>query len=1131
MRHYVKMPHLFAHFFYFFIMALFIHVLAPTGFAGETGQPYKKQLIFNSRFGEKQRQELLKKAYRLQGAVAQVVVGQDRVAKAMQDRLVQYLENLGTRTKDPVALHLIGLPGIGKSAMLDELGKIGIPVIRVDAQAFVGENSRSSVSNLLSNLRSALYQQERTGGPLIILFDELDKIPEINEGASGAITEKTNPLIGLLNQALTDGKMSDDSFGRDLLNLSNAMIVTSMNFSPKEIEMYSSEVLGGSKSFYDFTIEDFARFDEWMRRTPSARSKVLSRLFRSNTVSRLVPNTLIVKPLDEADYRRIIRMNVENAIKTSTTGANAGKRIEVVFSEKYVDFLYKRTVYAPSGARDTVMKANAITEQLISFGAKARGGSDVSLAQPRSISLDCDESGDRVRITMAAKVRKGKEAGVGDIFSFPVEYDDDSRAFIQPVALVTDPEGIKIGIRKQARQEKPITKKEIRAARFPKQGKELKGLAKKIDEKLIGQEEYTRLMERELTSFLGRPGPVAKNPPFLVIAGFPGIGKSELVNLSAEYAGLHIARVNMQAFSGTEAATLSNFIAALEDVIDEARIKSRGKNGKFIMLFEELDKVFEINPQTGAFVDRPVMNFIKDLLNDGYVRYTYRSLNGGQVSTSIDVRDAYNIVTMNFAVDRFSFEADPRLTTIEDVNRAWQHLKSRPADLKKVLGSMFLPETVSRIMPRFSIMKPLDRADYEQVIAIQAEQVIKNRLFDKKTGKNKGQVSIRLTPEYKRYLYQESVIPSEGARNTVLTSQQRIAMDLEEALKSIPRASRISAIPLTIELDYRPGSSTVVARAEPSDASEDIEPSVIYQRKVALTFPPLGIRGRIPKQRLLVAVHEFGHAFNGIRLGRRFEYATVVPPKAGVGGYVKFVRESQTAKSLLAEIYSLLGSRAMERVFLSDDPLSAESVLDISSGAASDIQKATEKLWKLIYEFGFDPNGGTIERKGVEGVVRYAHFSDLEAEEVSILGVMLRDMENYVVADFLKAHSREWYAERIKGFARAGGMTESAFYEMIAYPFPGQNRIEYGDPSNLDKIFKGAIEGMQPELRAAMEFKQGETATTAAENLEASRDFLASILKSRLHGSASQVLQGKGCEDLLIVAPATGSPRMAVEGQ
>lgn len=1064
--------------------------------------PYKRHEIVNARFGAAERRAMIRRAYHLKSEIEAAVVGQDRVGQATQDRVVQYLENLGSRTKDPIALHLIGLPGVGKSAILDVLERLGIPVVRIDAQAFAVSDPAQALSNLGSQLWHAINEQKANGTPLIVLFDEIDKVPELVR-REGHLQEVTSPLIGLLNKFLTDGKANFPGSSGAILDLSNALVISAMNFSPEEIELFSRDALGGAKNFYDYSVDDFARFDEWLRKDPSARPKVLSRLFRSNTVSRLYSNTVIVKPLEMKDYRQIARINIEGAIKSATTGLSADKKLTVTFSEAYVDFVTERTVYAPSGARDTVIKANALTEQLINFGARLKGEDEHSLSQPRAIVLDYDAATDRAVVRVTPQYRRGKVTVAGDLFSVAVDYDTDSRSFVTPTEVAIFAPVIERKPLKSQDPNRQPTKKEIRESRFPKKQKALKGLAKKIDGRLIGQEEYSRLLEQELSSFMARTGRITKNPPFLVISGFPGIGKSALVELAAEYAEIPIARVNMQAFSSSGDATLGGFISALREATSQA--KRQSKDGKIIVLLEELDKVFEIDPQTGAFVDRPVMNFVKDLLNDGVIRY--RSPDYGM--TTIDVRDAYNIVTMNFAVDRFGFEADPRLTTIEDVLRAWQRLKSRPADIKKVLGSMFLPETVSRIMPRFVVMKPLDAEAYEKIIELQVGQVIKNRLYDPQ-GRNKGQVSVKLTAEYRRYLFQESVIPSEGGRHTVLTSQQRIAVDLENALAAIPQSDDWADRPLEITLDYKPKTTTVVARAIPTDGKPSPtggaeKRRVIYRREVSLTFPSLQIEGRIPRKRLITSVHEFGHAMTGIRLGRRFEYATVVPPQSGIGGYVKFRNVSMTANSMLAGVYATLGSRAMERIFLSEDPLSKSSVLDITAGASSDIQQATMTLWNMIYELGFDPGGGTIERTGAN----YATFASLSAKDVEGIGLILRDMEDYLVADLMRAHPREWYIQQIETFARIGGTTEAEFYGMIDFPFPGEALAEFGDPSALDAAFGSSIEAIPHDLKRAMEYRQGLMGTTAAENLKNARAAFESAVHERLHPIESAKAEAK----------------------
>ncbi len=1067
---------------------------------------YHKKEIVDARFGEEQRRAILKQVHQLRVRLSRRVVGQERLGKALEDRLIQYLDHFGSREDEPIALHMIGLPGIGKSVSLKILEDTGIPVFRVDAQSFAGMGALDQLDNMASNLQWWLEEHKKTGTPLIFLVDELDKIPEI-AFVDGRVEENTNPLIGFLNGILTDGKISRPRNPKQTIDLSNVMVVTAMNFSPAEIENFSKDVLGKKKSFYDFTIADFERFDQWIRNTPSARPKVLAHLFRANTVSRISPNTVIVKPLSKQNYRQIIKNNIAKTIRMTTSGVSENKYLSVGYSTQFLDFLEQNVVYAPSGARETVVKTNGLTEQLISFGAKLQGPSDISLAQPREIYLDFDKPLGKVVIRVTPLNLKQNEIQRGDTFSQTIEYDLDSRSFLRPQSIALDPPKLRNAPPTEEKEER-FYRNAIIAARFPKSSSTLKGVAQQIDEHLIGQEVYSQLMEDELRAFLNRPGPVAKNPPFRVIAGFPGIGKSELVNLSAHFSGIPIARINMQAFSANDSDTLVDFIMTLEEVVRTARQKI--KSGKFILLLEELDKVFEINPQTGAFVDRPVMNYIKDLLNDGFIKVTYGK-NGSRTTETIDVRNAYNIVTMNFAVDRFGFVADPRLTTIDDVIKAWRSLSSRPIELKKVLGSLFLPETVSRILPRFLIMKPLKKEDYEKIIELQADTILWNRLHDKH-GKNQGQIEVKLTPDYKRYLYSESVIPSEGARNVVLVTQHRLATHLEDAIKSIPKSSVLAGEPLQITLDFKPKTSTLIVSARPF---RDLNaPRVVLTRShIELTFPPLEIKGRIPARRIYTSIHEFGHAIVGTMLGKRFDYTAVVSPENGKGGYVRFKNNSNTAKSMIASVYLGLASRAMERIFMSEDPLSASSVLDITSGASNDILKVTQTLWELLYELGMDPLGGVIERKGADAD-RYAAFADLPAGEVERLGLILREMEDYIIKELLKTHSKKWYIEKITALARAGGMDEKQFYKLIGYVHPGESEANFGETNSIFKDFEKVVVEEPKKVQKARAFKQGLSGQTAAEKLNAASAFFEEVTKKLLHSpktTSNGSLGGTGC--------------------
>lgn len=1068
----------------FLWLCLILSALALVGLSvpADASDVYRKKEIIDARFGKGELKKLLDQAYGLQEMIGQSVVGQERAARALQDRVIQYLEGYGTRDKEPVALHLIGLPGVGKSSILDVLEKAGFKVFRVDAQQFTSPKPE------LYSLASELRTLGDSGTPAIVLFDELDKIAELHSTDGSQRGEQTHPLIGLLNQILTDGKAQTESVD---INLSNVLVMSAMNFSPEEIEGFSDKVLGNRKSFYEFTIEDFARFDEWVRKTPNARAQVLSRLFRSNTVSRLAPNTVIVKPLTEADYRRIAEIQAKKAIDRAMS-RQPETRSSFTFSDAFVDFLARNTVYAPSGARDTIVKAKALTEQLISFALKASPAGDESLGQPRAIHFGWDEAAGRVEVTVTPRVQYRGEVRDGKEFTFAVEFDSEDRTFLRPDIVVHEAPAFE----HQAPAEKPLTKKEIREARFPKAAAEVKDLAKKLNEVILGQEDYTKHLENELGAYLARKGPAHKAPPFTVFAGFPGIGKSELVSLTGKFLNLPIVRVNLQNFSSDDPGSVKNLIEDLQSQISEVR--GNRPDGKFIVQIEELDKIFEIDPRTGALRNRPAMTVIKDLLNDGKVAGHFQTAFGHGSPYEVDIRNAYTVVTMNFGTDLFGFKADPRLTSIDHVLAAWAQLSTRLADLKTVLGTMFLPETVNRLMPYMKILKPLAADSYLKIIELNAAQATRERLLDPATGKNRAGIEVSMTPAYLEYLFSECVIPSEGARYTAVSVRMRVATDLEQALKSIPKNSRIAGENLKIVLDFEPKGSMVRTGAiVVSDPKQEfIE---LGKRPIALAFPPMTMDGPLPEFRVLVAVHEFGHAFTGVRLGSRFEYATVVPPSNDVGGYVLFNGGVMEARNMLAGLYSTLGSRAMERIFYSNDPLSNKSVMDITAGASGDIMSATEKLWGLLYEFGFDPNGGTIERKGQEGPSRYAHFSDISPEKVEELGLILREMEDHLVRDLLAAHDKEWYREKIIHFARAGGLKEHEFYKMLGYQFPGFNDIPVGGQTRLQKEFEGDIEKPPAEALQAMSSKQGNTQTTAEQNLDlATKVFLESV-KKHLH--------------------------------
>ncbi len=1043
---------------------------------------YRRSEIADARFGSGDKEVLLKKAYGFAEFANKTIKGQEVAAAVIQERLIQYLENFGTRTKEPIALNLIGLPGIGKSDLLKMLRRLELPTLYFDAQKY--DKPDASLSDDIATGLSDYLPEKK---PVIVVVEEVDKVPEITE--NGRELPFNSAVTGTLNQILSDGIITQ-RYGKPL-DVSNVLVLTTMNFSPKEIQSFTKEVLSESKSFYDLTLDDFEKFDVWLKKAESARYKILSKLFRSNTVSRYAPNTIIMQPLLKEAYKEIVNLVVEATVKRNTEGANAVKRIGVEVDESFKEFLAKETVYAPSGARETVFRSDALTEQLITFGVKSSDPNDKSIDRPRNIKIAFDAAKDEAILIITPRVIKGGTYEDKESYTFNVAFSRSARLFIAPAELAVE----KPTYNKSKAQEPKMTQEMIRNARFPKRVELTDGLEEAINNKLVGQEELVRLIKEDMDRYLAKEGPSKKEPSYRILAGFPGIGKSEIARTVAKHLGLKVIKINMQQFSSDDASTVANFFDTFAKLFQENQ--NEIKEGRFILLLEELDKIFEIDPD-GKLKNRPVMGVIKDLLNDGVATTVTKGSYRDELKT-IDIRSAHAFVTMNFAIDRFGFVADPRLTTIEDIVNVNKKLKKTQMEVKSLLGKMFLPDTISRLMARFTLVDPPDRKDYAQIIKRQMADTVQNRVSDSKNN-NITQIEVETTARYNEYLFLETIIPSEGVRNTVVGVNAITGSNLEDAINAIPRSSKYARKPIVITLDHMPGRKKFVAKVRLRGEDKKMA-QAIFEKPTVLAFPPLNINGRLSEGRMHVSAHEFGHAFMMARLGLRFEFVVVAPPSSDMGGYVKFKDgQRQSALDMMGVVYATLASRAFERMFLTGNAKDPNSVMGISSGASMDIKQATYNLYNMIYELGFDPNGGTIDRNFALPGFKYANYDSLPSTLAEKLGLILRDIENQIVDDMLETETQDWYVKRIVELAQAGSMNEETFYKLIGYKHPKIEKGHVGESfKSFRELFGKYIHSAPASLTATRKQKRGKEQLTVDENIEKYLKEFSNIVKKHLH--------------------------------
>jgi len=1063
----------------------------------EKSKPYVRREINEARFGDEGWREFVKSIYELDSNSEADIVGQKNTIRALQTRLISYLENFGNLQGEPMAFHMIGPPGVGKTAIADLVEKLGFKVARFDAQQFVSD--RQSLFYSLQEF--ILYNDLEKGAtePTILIVEELDKLAEVE-----AQKEFSNEFIGTLNQILSEGKISK---GMDTYDISNFFILTTQNIPPSTYESFNKEALRKSVSFFEMTTEHFRKFYDWISRDQGALARTLTRVFRTNTVGRLIANTYLMEPLTDNDFLSLTDKTIKDAIEVSTSESE--QRVEVTYDPSLAKYLAKLTTLPATGARNTIMKTNHLVLQLIAFGKRATVPGDNSLDRPRRIHLRYDSKSDSVAVQVEALKRSGKLIVHDKTFTIRTSYEPKNGSFLIPREVVND---VEMPREKSENLIKRVTGKEVRAARFPESTGQVGDVEKKMKKRIFGQEDLISKLSRDLTQYLSRKGVSTTQPSNVVLAGFPGTGKSVSIFEAARVLDIPVIRVNLQNFASDDSTAAAKFIQSV--MMEIRRVQNQRKDNKYVLLLEELDKVFEIDPQTRMLVPRPIMGLIKDLLSGGKGEaMSSRTGNNDSRLLQLDIRDGFLAVTMNFAVDLFGFEADPRLTTTEDVLSAWERLSTRVQDLKSVLGKMFLPETVNRILPKTIVVRPLVDSSYRKIIETQVGKVLTERFYDKK-GRDIGRIEMELTPDYKQYLFNECVIPSEGGRYTETKAKQILSQDLEEALSKFPREHHFATKPVVITLHFRTGTQTVIASAAVKDR-KDIPAQELFNKPVALSFPPMQAKGKMAPFRMLVSVHEFGHAFSALRLGYRFSFATVVPPQEGVGGYVKPSGGNFSALSEISDIYMTIASRAMERIFLSNDPRAPESVLDITPGSSSDIQMATKKLYSLLYELGFNPFGPTISRAA--GAKMGSHsFNDLTDEEVQKMGRILREMENYLVEDFLKAHSKDWYIEKITEFARRGGLKESEFYKMVGYSYPGENDVYMADYAKLFETFKQVIQPQKTDIMKAQNTPTSNDQLTQMRRAEKFKNFFVETLKKYyLDNSNSSKTKPPSCGGVL----------------
>lgn len=246
-------------------------------------------------------------------------------------------------------------------------------------------------------------------------------------------------------------------------------------------------------------------------------------------------------------------------------------------------------------------------------------------------------------------------------------------------------------------------------------------------------------------------------------------------------------------------------------------------------------------------------------------------------------------------------------------------------DIKAALTKRFKPEQIARFGNNHIIYPILNRAGYEKIIRTYSDKIID-------VIKQKSKINLTIDQSVYDAIYRNSVFPTQGVRPTISTVNSLLGSNAPHFLfEALERG--ITDITLVIE-DFTLSS-----------------PQLEITKEVVLDIDALK-DDQLEGERYLVAVHELGHALqNTIEFG-------VVPDQINVNavsnsaGFVITSDSLDTKENLLKGIRVSLAGRAAEQLVFGNNK--------VSSGAASDISKATRVAGGIVRRWGMQGNIGRI---------------------------------------------------------------------------------------------------------------------------------------------------------------------------
>lgn len=280
--------------------------------------------------------EDLKKLTDLDTRMLARVIGQDSAVKTIVDSVVRSAAGLKEDNKPISSLFFAGPTGIGKTYSVKVLAEeLHVPMLTIDCSEYSLDHEYAKLIGSPPG-----YVGFDRGGRLtnfareypysVILFDEIEK----------ASPKVFDVLLQIMEEAcITDGQ-------GDTVNLKDAVVVYTSNIGVEEIKQSVKEIGFG----VDRDLTDSKK--------NAALDRALTKTFKPEFINRL-DEVVYFRLLNKDDYMKIIDL----LLKELNVLSSRKKKIELTFSSKVKDFIYKEGIDDRYGARPLgrCIKKNIVT--------------------------------------------------------------------------------------------------------------------------------------------------------------------------------------------------------------------------------------------------------------------------------------------------------------------------------------------------------------------------------------------------------------------------------------------------------------------------------------------------------------------------------------------------------------------------------------------------------------------------------------------------------------------------------------------------------------------------------------------------------------------------------------------------